>query len=101
MLAQAHDAIVVPVAVLGKPEADGSYNVKVSGANQQLLSRSIKIGIRNQKMAQVLAGLTPGGQGALMGTRMSRSTFAFFSPVRLCSGPTVPVAAVGLRQPAD
>lgn len=32
MLAQVHEAIVVPVVVLDKPKADGSYNVKVLGA---------------------------------------------------------------------
>lgn len=33
-----------------------------------------------------LSTLTAGGQGPLMGAHMSRSTLAFFLPVRLCSG---------------
>ncbi|MGB7192857.1 MAG: efflux RND transporter periplasmic adaptor subunit [Collimonas pratensis] len=71
VLAQARDAVLVPVALLGNPEADGSYRVKVANANQQaqqgqqaqqVSSRAIKIGIRNQQMAQVLSGLQPGEQ---------------------------------------
>ncbi|WP_395823720.1 hypothetical protein [Collimonas sp.] len=79
VLAQAHDAIVVPVAVLDKPEADGSYHVQVSGANQQLMSRDIKIGIRNQKMAQVLAGLAPGEQVVVPAVAVAASASASVS----------------------
>ncbi|AMP00846.1 efflux transporter, RND family, MFP subunit [Collimonas arenae] len=76
VLAQAHDAVVVPVAVLGKPEVDGSYNVKVLGANQQPVARNIKIGIRNQKMVQVLAGLAPGDQVVVPGAAAAPATLS-------------------------
>ena len=70
VLAQAHDAVILPVKLLGKPEADGSYVVNVAGANpkanqqadQQASPRKIKIGIRNDQVAQVLTGLEPGEQ---------------------------------------
>ncbi|GAC1550005.1 MAG: pyoverdine export/recycling transporter periplasmic adaptor subunit PvdR [Collimonas sp.] len=66
VLAHAHDAVILPVKLLGKPEADGSYVVKVadanSTANQPASPRKIKIGIRNDQMAQVLSGLEPGEQ---------------------------------------
>ncbi|WP_211454083.1 efflux RND transporter periplasmic adaptor subunit [Collimonas antrihumi] len=68
VLAQAHDVVILPVKLLGKPEADGSYVVKVADANpkanqqanQQAILRKIKIGIHNDQMAQVLSGLEPG-----------------------------------------
>lgn len=76
VLAQAHDVVILPVKLLGKPEADGSYVVKVADANpkanppanpqvnqqvnQQATLRKIKIGIRNDLMVQVLSGLEPG-----------------------------------------
>ncbi|MDB5768205.1 MAG: hypothetical protein JWQ61_3019 [Collimonas fungivorans] len=62
VLAQARDAVLLPAALLGKPDADGSYLVNVAGANQQASPRKIKIGIRNEQMAQVLSGLAPGEQ---------------------------------------
>lgn len=60
VLAQVHDAVLLPLKLLGKPEADGSYVVSVAGANQQANPRKIKIGIRSDQMAQVLSGLEPG-----------------------------------------
>lgn len=70
VLAQVHDVVILPVQLLGKPEADGSYVVKVADANpkanqqanQHVNPRKIKIGIRNDQMAQVLSGLEPGEQ---------------------------------------
>jgi macrolide-specific efflux system membrane fusion protein len=63
VLAQAHDAVLLPLALLGKPEADDSYLVQVAAtnqANQQSTPRRIKIGIRSEQMVQVLSGLEPG-----------------------------------------
>ncbi|SDX34734.1 membrane fusion protein, macrolide-specific efflux system [Collimonas sp. OK242] len=66
VLAQVHDAVILPVKLLGKPEADGSYVVRVADAdpkaNRQANPRKIKIGIRNDQIAQVLSGLEPGEQ---------------------------------------
>jgi macrolide-specific efflux system membrane fusion protein len=62
VLAQVHDAVILPVTLLGKPETDGSYVVNVVGANRQASPRKIKIGIRSQQMAQILSGLEPGEQ---------------------------------------
>ncbi|AMO94494.1 efflux transporter, RND family, MFP subunit [Collimonas fungivorans] len=62
VLAQARDAVLLPAALLGKADADGSYLVNVAGAGQQVSPRKIKIGIRNEQMAQVLSGLEPGEQ---------------------------------------
>jgi macrolide-specific efflux system membrane fusion protein len=67
VLAQAQNAVLLPVALLGKPEADGSYLVNVAGAGQQASPRKIKIGIRSEQMAQVLSGLEPGEQVVVAG----------------------------------
>ncbi|WP_050808506.1 efflux RND transporter periplasmic adaptor subunit [Collimonas fungivorans] len=62
VLAQARDAVLLPAALLGKPDTDGNYLVNVAGAGQQVSPRKIKIGIRNEQTAQVLSGLEPGEQ---------------------------------------
>lgn len=62
VLAQVRDAVILPLALLGNPDADGSYVVNVADANQQVSARKIKIGIRSQQMVQVLSGLAPGEQ---------------------------------------
>lgn len=62
VLAQVRDAVMLPVTLLGKPEADGSYDVKVLGTNHQVSLRKVRIGIRDEKMAQVLSGLEQGEQ---------------------------------------
>ena len=92
VLAQAHDAIVLPTVALGKPEADGSYKVKVLGANQQPVARNIKIGIRNQKMVQVLSGLAPGDQVVVSGAAAAALSNAA-TPVASAPIAAVPAAA--------
>lgn len=62
VVAHAHDAIILPVAALGKPDSDGLYSLKILDASRHPQLRRVRIGIRNQHQAQVLAGLTPGEQ---------------------------------------
>lgn len=62
IVAQAQDAVLLPVKLLGRPDADGSYRVNVLDANLQLSPRKLKIGVRNQQQVQVLSGLAEGEQ---------------------------------------
>jgi macrolide-specific efflux system membrane fusion protein len=62
IVVQAKDAVLLPVALLGKRNADGTYEVHVVTANRQVVPRALKIGVRTQQQAQVLSGLEAGEQ---------------------------------------
>jgi macrolide-specific efflux system membrane fusion protein len=62
IVAQAKDAVLLPVDLLGKRDAEGMYEVHVVTANRQVVARALKIGVRNQQQAQVLSGLDAGEQ---------------------------------------
>ncbi|MES2160151.1 MAG: efflux RND transporter periplasmic adaptor subunit [Pseudomonadota bacterium] len=62
IVAQARDAVLLPLNLLGKSDARGLYQVKVLNANRQVEARQLKIGVRNQQQAQVLSGLEAGEQ---------------------------------------
>lgn len=62
VVAQAHDAVLLPVALLGQPEADGNYQIQVVGTDRRPSPRKVRIGLRNAQHAQVLSGLAPGEQ---------------------------------------
>lgn len=62
VVAQARDAVLLPVALLGQPDAAGNYTVEVVGANRQRSPRTVRIGLRNAHQAQVLSGLAAGEQ---------------------------------------
>ena len=62
VLAHVRNVVTVPVALLDKPDDKGRYSVHVLDAHQQPSLRKINIGIRNQKLAQVLSGLQLGEQ---------------------------------------
>ena len=53
---------MLPVALLGKRNADGTYEVHVVTAGRQVVPRTLKIGVRTQQQAQVLSGLEAGEQ---------------------------------------
>ncbi|HJV02322.1 MAG TPA: efflux RND transporter periplasmic adaptor subunit [Burkholderiaceae bacterium] len=62
VVAQAHDAVLLPVGLLGRPDAGGNYSVRVVGADRRPGSRTVRIGLRNAQYAQVLSGLAAGEQ---------------------------------------
>jgi macrolide-specific efflux system membrane fusion protein len=62
IVAQAKDAVLLPVHLLGKRDAAGMYEVRVMNPNRQIVARTLKIGVRNQQQAQVLSGLEAGEQ---------------------------------------
>lgn len=62
IVVQAKDAVLLPVALLGKRNADGTYEVHVVNASRQVVARTLKIGVRTQQQAQVLSGLEAGEQ---------------------------------------
>lgn len=62
VVAQAHDAVLLPVALLGQPDADGNYSVDVVGTDRRPRPRKVRTGLRNAQHAQVLSGLAPGEQ---------------------------------------
>ncbi|MDP5239602.1 efflux RND transporter periplasmic adaptor subunit [Uliginosibacterium sp. 31-16] len=65
VLAEAEKALSIPSAALGERDRDGSYLVRVLGANGTPEERRIKIGINNKTSAQVLEGLSEGDQVVL------------------------------------
>lgn len=62
IVAQAKDVVLLPINVLGAPDTDGLYHVNVLDADQQLIARKLKIGLRNQQHVQILSGLAAGEQ---------------------------------------
>ena len=62
IVAQVENTVLLPIKLLGKPDADGLYSANVLGADRQLSPRKLKIGLRNQQQVQVLSGLAAGEQ---------------------------------------
>lgn len=62
IVAQAKDAVLLPIDLLGKRDAAGMYQVQVVTADRRVVARALKIGMRNQRQAQVLSGLEAGEQ---------------------------------------
>lgn len=62
IVAQARDAVLLPVNLLSRRDTEGLYEVSVLNANRQVVARKLKIGLRNQQQAQVLSGLEAGEQ---------------------------------------
>lgn len=60
VVAQAHDALLLPANVLGVPDEDGLYNVDVLDAAKRVSARKVKVGLRNVQQVQVLSGLAAG-----------------------------------------
>ena len=62
VVAQAHNALLLPVTALGVPDADGVSSVSVLDAQRRPSARKLKIGLRNGREVQVLSGLAEGEQ---------------------------------------
>jgi macrolide-specific efflux system membrane fusion protein len=58
--AHARNAIVLPADMPGQPDADGLYTLTVIGADGKARPRKVRIGIRNERMVQIVSGLSPG-----------------------------------------
>ncbi|WP_332851663.1 efflux RND transporter periplasmic adaptor subunit [Duganella sp. S19_KUP01_CR8] len=62
IVAQARDAVLLPLNLLGKCDAEKLCEVNVLTANGQVDARKLKLGVRNQQQVQVLSGLEAGEQ---------------------------------------
>jgi macrolide-specific efflux system membrane fusion protein len=60
VVAQARDALLLPVNGLGAPDEDGLYSVNVLDASRHVSSRRVKVGLRTLQQAQILSGLAAG-----------------------------------------
>jgi macrolide-specific efflux system membrane fusion protein len=60
VVAQARDALLLPLSGLGAPDEDGLYQVNVLDAGQHVSARKVKLGLRNSQQAQILSGLAAG-----------------------------------------
>ena len=58
--ADAPGALTIPATALGARGKDGSYTVRVVGADGQAQPRQVKVGLNNNVSAQVLEGLSEG-----------------------------------------
>lgn len=58
--AEAPGALTIPATALGARGKDGSYTVRVVGADGQAQPRNIQVGLNNNVSAQVLEGLSEG-----------------------------------------
>ena len=58
--ADAPGALTIPATALGARGKDGSYTVRVVGADGQAQPRQVKVGLNNNVSAQVLEGLNEG-----------------------------------------
>ena len=59
-VAQARDALLLPVNGLGAADEDGLYKVNVVDAGQHLSARKVQVGLRSSQQAQILSGLAAG-----------------------------------------
>jgi len=59
-VAQAQDAVLLPVKCLGAVDDDGMSSVNVVDAAQHVSARKVKVGLRNGQDAQILSGLAAG-----------------------------------------
>jgi macrolide-specific efflux system membrane fusion protein len=60
VVAQAHDALLLPANCLGARDEDGLYSVNVLDAAQHVSARKVKVGLRNLQQAQILSGVAAG-----------------------------------------
>ncbi|KVE32488.1 macrolide transporter subunit MacA [Burkholderia sp. TSV86] len=60
LLGTAANALYIPVAALGAKDKDGTYAVRVLGADSKVATRKIRAGINNNVKVEVLAGLREG-----------------------------------------
>lgn len=72
-IAQADDALVIPLTALGRAVPDGRYQVKVLTPQGKTELREVKTGIDNAFSIQVLDGLTEGEQVVLSGDDWPRT----------------------------
>lgn len=61
-IADTKQAVLVPTAALGERGADDSHAVQVMDRRGRVSERQVRIGLRTNAQAQVLAGLEPGEQ---------------------------------------
>lgn len=57
VLGEAKDVLTVPSAALGSMDSDGSYAVRVAGADGRVSERKVEIGLNNKVTAEVRSGL--------------------------------------------
>ena len=60
VVAQAHDAVLLPASCLGAFDDDGLASVNVVDASGHASVRKVKVGLRNAREAQILSGLEAG-----------------------------------------
>lgn len=60
VLGKAENVLTVPAAALGTREADGSYKVKVLGADGATVERQVTVGLNDKVTAEVKSGLAEG-----------------------------------------
>jgi hypothetical protein len=59
VLSMQSNALVLPLAALGAPDADGRYRVRVL-ADGLAQERRVQIGLKSRTHAQILSGLSQG-----------------------------------------
>lgn len=62
LLSTAKQALSIPVAALGKKQADGRYDVRVVGADGKVVTRQVRTGLNNNVKVEVTEGLNAGEQ---------------------------------------
>jgi macrolide-specific efflux system membrane fusion protein len=62
VLAEAKNALCVPLSALGKRTADGRYAIRVVGKDGRLATLSVAVGINDRVRIQVLDGLAEGDE---------------------------------------
>jgi len=60
VVAQARDAVLLPLKGLGTADDDGLYQVNVLEAGPRVGTRKVKVGLRTPQQAQILSGLADG-----------------------------------------
>ncbi|WP_193173732.1 efflux RND transporter periplasmic adaptor subunit [Nisaea nitritireducens] len=60
VLKQARDVLTIPAAALGSKTGDGSYRVRILGADGKVDNRTIKTGLNDKVTVEVTSGLAEG-----------------------------------------
>jgi macrolide-specific efflux system membrane fusion protein len=58
--AEVKNVLTIPAQALGKKAKDGTYTVKVLGADGKAVDRKVTVGLNNNVKAQILSGLKAG-----------------------------------------
>jgi membrane fusion protein, macrolide-specific efflux system len=59
-VAKASQTLTIPIVALGQRDSSGLFTIQVIDQAGNIVSRQVRIGVRNDSRVQILEGLAPG-----------------------------------------